>query len=202
MMRLTSSGVEATGDTTLVGPSYSSADLFQTDDNLSGWHPKIIAVKLDNDFQPGDELNDIVRESTCICWTDETNFDTNFAKVKEEINARFDRTNPSSRDPACSKESIWKPKIIAVKLDNDFQPGDELDKIVRESTCICWTDETNFETNFAKVKEEIYAEFDRTNPSSRDSACSKEQNCNRFYNGIKPTTFIFSKAQWLMDEVE
>eukprot|EP00794_Sanderia_malayensis_P019397 gene19397-biopygen14386 len=50
--------------------------------------------------------------------------------------------------------------IIAVKLDNDFQPGDELDKIVRErSTCICWTDKTNFDTNFAKVKEEIHAEF-------------------------------------------
>eukprot|EP00794_Sanderia_malayensis_P019453 gene19453-biopygen14436 len=51
--------------------------------------PKIIAVKLNNDLQPGDELNKIVRERTCICWTDETNFDTNFAKVKEEINARF-----------------------------------------------------------------------------------------------------------------
>eukprot|EP00794_Sanderia_malayensis_P006524 gene6524-biopygen5313 len=51
--------------------------------------PKIIAVKLNNDFQPGDELNKIVRESICICWTDKTNFDTNFAKVKEEINAYF-----------------------------------------------------------------------------------------------------------------
>eukprot|EP00794_Sanderia_malayensis_P014662 gene14662-biopygen11760 len=26
-------------------------------------------------------------------------------------------------------KSFWKPKIIAVKLDNDFQPGDELNKI-------------------------------------------------------------------------
>eukprot|EP00794_Sanderia_malayensis_P004211 gene4211-biopygen3461 len=58
-------------------------------------------------------------------------------------------------------ESIWKPKIIAVKLDNDFQPGDELNKMVRESTCICWTDETNFDTNFAKVKEEINAKFEQ-----------------------------------------
>eukprot|EP00794_Sanderia_malayensis_P018439 gene18439-biopygen12379 len=52
-------------------------------------NPKIIAVKLDNDFQPCDELNNIVRKITCICWTDETNFDTNFAKVKEEINAKL-----------------------------------------------------------------------------------------------------------------
>eukprot|EP00794_Sanderia_malayensis_P002568 gene2568-biopygen2108 len=50
---------------------------------------KIITAKLDNDFQPGDELDEIVSWRTCICWTDETNFDTNFAKVKEEINARF-----------------------------------------------------------------------------------------------------------------
>eukprot|EP00794_Sanderia_malayensis_P014648 gene14648-biopygen11745 len=57
------------------------------------------------------------------------------------------------------KEMMDYAKIIAVKLDNDFQPGDELNKIVRESTCICWTDETNFDTNFAKVKEEINAEF-------------------------------------------
>eukprot|EP00794_Sanderia_malayensis_P014673 gene14673-biopygen11769 len=56
----------------------------------SFWKPKIIAVKLDNNFQPGDKLNNIVSWSTCICWTDETNFDANFEKVKEEINARFD----------------------------------------------------------------------------------------------------------------
>eukprot|EP00794_Sanderia_malayensis_P006534 gene6534-biopygen5320 len=56
-------------------------------------------------------------------------------------------------------EYLLSPNIIAVKLDSDFQPGDELNKIVRESTCICWTDETNFDTNFAKVKEEINAEF-------------------------------------------
>eukprot|EP00794_Sanderia_malayensis_P018432 gene18432-biopygen12372 len=53
------------------------------------WFPTIIAVKLDNDFQPGYELHNIVEESTCICWTDKTNFDTNFAKVKEEINTYF-----------------------------------------------------------------------------------------------------------------
>eukprot|EP00794_Sanderia_malayensis_P019451 gene19451-biopygen14431 len=55
----------------------------------SMYYPKIIAVKLDNDFQPGDELNYIVSWKRCIYWTDETNFDTNFTKVKEEINARF-----------------------------------------------------------------------------------------------------------------
>eukprot|EP00794_Sanderia_malayensis_P006499 gene6499-biopygen5291 len=56
-------------------------------------------------------------------------------------------------------KSWRKPKIIAVKLDNDFQPDYKLNKIVRKSTCICWTDETNFDANFAKVKEEINAEF-------------------------------------------
>eukprot|EP00794_Sanderia_malayensis_P006523 gene6523-biopygen5312 len=54
-------------------------------------HSRIIAVKLDSDFQPRSQLDEIASWGTCICWTDETNFETNFAKVKEEINAEFPR---------------------------------------------------------------------------------------------------------------
>eukprot|EP00794_Sanderia_malayensis_P006505 gene6505-biopygen5299 len=85
--------------------------------------------------------------------------------------------------------SLLHPKIIAVKLDNDFQPGDELNKIVRESTCICWTDKTNFDTNFAKVKEEINAEF----ASLIGNSCYNEANDINFSQYI---------TQWLMDEAE
>eukprot|EP00794_Sanderia_malayensis_P018417 gene18417-biopygen12355 len=89
----------------------------------SGW--KIIEVKLDNDFQPGYKLNYIVRESTCICWTDEANFDANFAKVKEEINAKFEQEyhNPDAKTQkwerlqtsVISKYVNWKKagKLIA-----------------------------------------------------------------------------------------
>eukprot|EP00794_Sanderia_malayensis_P013683 gene13683-biopygen10981 len=91
----------------------------------SFWKPKIIAVKLDNDFHPCDELNMIVREKTCICWTDETNFNTNFAKVKEEINAYFEQQyhNPDAKTQkwerlqtsVISKYVNWKKagKLIA-----------------------------------------------------------------------------------------
>eukprot|EP00794_Sanderia_malayensis_P014758 gene14758-biopygen11844 len=230
-------------------------------DYVKPWR-KIIAVKLDNDFQPGDRLNDIVSWRTCICWTDETNFDTNFAKVKEEINAKFviskyvnwkkagkliagtssecleklselssfsqehelvvdtldcpswiDRqgmisisyaTNDQSEAVNVKKQleasmgrslfanlslmqyrplvivtittavyeksdrcrnmvkylklhesSAFKPKIVTVMLQNDFQPSGELKEIVGESTSICWADKANLDANFSMVKEEI-----------------------------------------------
>eukprot|EP00794_Sanderia_malayensis_P021311 gene21311-biopygen16347 len=117
----------------------------------------ILFVKLEADFHPSKALSSVFDSNPCLDFTDKRNNAAMASELNRKIPAITDKKFiVISNAPG---NQYRRPKIIALKLDNDFQPGDELNKILRESTCICWTDKTNFDTNFAKVKEEINARF-------------------------------------------
>eukprot|EP00794_Sanderia_malayensis_P019396 gene19396-biopygen14383 len=120
---------------------------------------KILLVKLEANFHPSKASSSVFDSNPCLDFTDKRNKAEMAIELSRMVSAIIVDNEFIVISNAPGNQSWTDPNIIAVKLDNNFQPGDELNKIVRESTCICWTDETNFDTNFAKVKEEINAEF-------------------------------------------